>query len=62
VKLLILLRKKYSLIKVENIYIDDPELYKTKIKFIEDNRIEDMELTFIEEEYSDGQLVRVIIS
>jgi hypothetical protein len=37
-------------------------LYKTKIKFIEDNSIEDMELTFIEEEYSDGQLVRVIIS
>ena len=37
-------------------------MYKTKIKFIEDNSIEDMELTFIEEEYSDGQLVRVIIS
>ena len=39
---------------------DDPELYKSKIKFIEDNSIEDMELNFTEEEYVDGQLVKVI--
>lgn len=42
---------------------DNPELYKTKIKFIEDNDIEnmeDMELMFSEEEYNErGQLVRV---
>lgn len=40
---------------------DDPELYTTKIKFIEDNDIEDMELTFTEEEYNErGQLVRTV--
>jgi hypothetical protein len=33
---------------------DDPELYKTKIKYIEENDIEGMELTFSEEEYSVG--------
>lgn len=44
---------------------DNPELYKTKIKFIEDNDIEnmeDMELMFSEEEYNErGQLVRVSV-
>ncbi|XP_076442500.1 apoptosis-resistant E3 ubiquitin protein ligase 1-like isoform X1 [Babylonia areolata] len=40
---------------------DDPELYATKIKFIEENDIEDMELTFIEEEYNEqGQLQRTV--
>lgn len=37
---------------------DDPELYKTKIKYIEENDIDGMELTFSEEEYvpgTDGQ-------
>ncbi|WAR20444.1 AREL1-like protein [Mya arenaria] len=33
---------------------DDPELYKTKIKYIEENDIEGMELTFAEEEYLPG--------
>lgn len=33
---------------------DDPELYKTKIKYIEENDIEGMELTFSEEEYCSG--------
>ena len=34
---------------------DDPELYKTKIKFIEQNDIEgDIELSFSEEEYIQG--------
>lgn len=40
--------------------MDDPELYKTKVRFIEENDIDDMELTFMEEEYSDGQLQQVI--
>ncbi|XP_033735725.1 apoptosis-resistant E3 ubiquitin protein ligase 1-like [Pecten maximus] len=39
---------------------DDPELYKTKVRFIEENDIDDMELTFSEEEYCDGQLQRVV--
>lgn len=40
---------------------DDPELYKTKIRYIEENDVSDMELTFSEEEYSEsGQLLRVI--
>ncbi|KAL5008817.1 hypothetical protein ScPMuIL_014398 [Solemya velum] len=40
---------------------DDPELYKTKICFIENNNIDDMDLTFSEEEYStSGQLVKVV--
>ena len=39
---------------------DDPELYKTKIRYIEENDVSDMELTFSEEEYSEsGQLFRV---
>ncbi|KAK7493478.1 hypothetical protein BaRGS_00015378 [Batillaria attramentaria] len=40
---------------------DDPELYTAKIKFIEENDIDDMELTFTEEEYDDkGQLARTV--
>ena len=32
----------------------------TKIKYIEENDVEDMELFFEEEEYKDGKLERVI--
>ncbi|GAB1610051.1 apoptosis-resistant E3 ubiquitin protein ligase 1-like [Argonauta hians] len=39
---------------------DDPELYKTKILFIEENDVSDMELTFSEEVYNEGQLIKVI--
>ncbi|XP_041353724.1 apoptosis-resistant E3 ubiquitin protein ligase 1-like isoform X2 [Gigantopelta aegis] len=40
---------------------DDPEFYKSKIKFIEGNDIDDMELTFSEEEYSpSGHLIKVV--
>ncbi|CAI9739768.1 apoptosis-resistant E3 ubiquitin protein ligase 1-like [Octopus vulgaris] len=41
---------------------DDPELYKTKILYIEENDVSDMELTFSEEEYNEetGQLIRVV--
>ena len=39
---------------------DDPQLFLSKIKFIEDNDVSDMDLTFSEEEYDDkGQLIRV---
>lgn len=40
--------------------MDDPELYKTKVKYIIENDIEEMDLTFSEEEYSpEGHLVKV---
>ncbi|KAJ8308581.1 hypothetical protein KUTeg_013455 [Tegillarca granosa] len=40
---------------------DDPELYKTKVRYIDENPIDDMELTFSEEEYSpEGQLLKVV--
>lgn len=40
---------------------DDPELYTAKIKYIEENEIDDMEMTFVEEEYNDnGQLARTV--
>ena len=39
---------------------DDPDLYLSKIKYILENDVEDMEMYFIEEEYDkDGQLVKV---
>ena len=39
---------------------DDPQLYLSKIKYIEDNDVSDMELTFSEDEYDGkGQLIRV---
>ena len=48
-------------ISVQYFETDDPELYTSKIKFIEENDIEDMELTFIEEEYTErGQLARTV--
>ncbi|XP_061172830.1 apoptosis-resistant E3 ubiquitin protein ligase 1-like [Saccostrea echinata] len=41
--------------------MDDPELYKTKVKYILENDIEDMDLTFSEEEYSaEGHLMKVV--
>ncbi|KAK3702762.1 hypothetical protein RRG08_042746 [Elysia crispata] len=40
---------------------DDPEYFTTKISYIENNDVDDMELTFAEEVYSaQGQLVKVI--
>lgn len=40
--------------------MDDPELYKTKVKYILENDIEEMDLTFSEEEYSpEGHLIKV---
>ena len=37
---------------------DDPELYKSKIRYIEENDINDMDLFFCEEEYT-GQSLKV---
>ncbi|RWS30289.1 apoptosis-resistant E3 ubiquitin protein ligase 1-like protein [Leptotrombidium deliense] len=40
---------------------DDPDLYISKIKYIVENDVADMELTFTEEEYdNNGQLIRVV--
>jgi len=40
---------------------DDPQFYLSKVKYIEDNDVSDLEITFSEEEYSaDGQLLRVV--
>ncbi|XP_013781434.2 apoptosis-resistant E3 ubiquitin protein ligase 1-like isoform X1 [Limulus polyphemus] len=40
---------------------DDPDLYVSKIRYILENDVEDMELTFTEEEYdNNGQLVKVV--
>lgn len=42
---------------------DDPQFYLSKVKYIEENDVSDLEITFSEEEYSgDGQLVRVNVS
>ena len=41
---------------------DDPELYLTKIRYIEENDVNDMELVFAEEEYEGSSLVRVFIN
>ena len=38
---------------------DDPQLYTTKIKYIEENSVEGMELTFSEDVYVNGKLVDV---
>ena len=40
---------------------DDPELYMTKVCYIEDNDVDDMELVFAEDEYKHGQLDRVCV-
>ncbi|XP_059144171.1 apoptosis-resistant E3 ubiquitin protein ligase 1-like [Physella acuta] len=40
---------------------DDPEFFTTKISYIENNDVDDMELTFAEEVYdTQGQLVKVV--
>ncbi|KAK0178888.1 hypothetical protein PV327_007731 [Microctonus hyperodae] len=40
---------------------DDPDLYLSKVKYILENDVEEMELYFVEEEYDkDGQLVKII--
>ncbi|XP_059473505.1 apoptosis-resistant E3 ubiquitin protein ligase 1 isoform X2 [Neocloeon triangulifer] len=40
---------------------DDPDLYLTKVKYILDNDMEDMDLYFVEEEYDRfGQLLKVV--
>ena len=38
---------------------DDPDLYVSKIKYIEENNVDDMDLVFSEEEYKDGHLDKV---
>ena len=38
---------------------DDPELYISKIKYIKENDVDDMDLSFVEEEFKDGKLEKV---
>jgi hypothetical protein len=39
---------------------DDPDLYLTKVKYILEHDVEDMDLFFVEEEYDRfGQLLKV---
>lgn len=39
---------------------DDPDLYLSKVKYILENDVEEMDLYFVEEEYdNDGQLLKV---
>lgn len=38
---------------------DDPDLYTTKIQYIRDNDVSDLELVFAEEEFSDGGTAQV---
>lgn len=40
---------------------DDPDLYLSKIKYIEEHDVDGMDLYFVEEEYcSNGQLIRTV--
>ncbi|XP_064420953.1 apoptosis-resistant E3 ubiquitin protein ligase 1 [Latimeria chalumnae] len=39
---------------------DDPEFYKTKVCYILNNDVSEMELTFAEEKYKSGQLEKVV--
>ncbi len=39
---------------------DDPDLYATKICYIEQNSVEGMDLVFSEEVYKDNQLEKVL--
>ena len=48
----------YLFIYFQYFETDDPELYKSKICYIEENDINDMELFFCEEEYT-GQSAKV---
>ena len=43
----------------QNFEQDDPELYVSKVKYIEENSVEDMGMTFSEEEYVEGKLDKV---
>ncbi|XP_014609312.1 PREDICTED: apoptosis-resistant E3 ubiquitin protein ligase 1 isoform X5 [Polistes canadensis] len=46
--------------KVKYFEQDDPDLYLSKVKYILENDVEEMELYFVEEEYDkDGQLLKV---
>ena len=47
-----------TLIYFQYFETDDPELYKSKIRYIEENDINDMDLFFCEEEYI-GQSIKV---
>ena len=53
---------KISLVVLQYFEQDDPELYLTKIRYIEENDVNDMELVFAEEEYEGSSLVRVFIN
>jgi hypothetical protein len=45
---------------IQHFETDDKDLYRSKIKYIEENDPADLDITFVEEEYnSDGQLVKV---
>jgi hypothetical protein len=39
---------------------DDPDLFTTKIKYILENDVEDMEMVFAEEQYSEGGKVEEV--
>ncbi|KAK2167204.1 hypothetical protein LSH36_31g04034 [Paralvinella palmiformis] len=39
---------------------DDPDLYTQKICYIENNDVDDLDLTFSEEEFYDGKLIKVV--
>lgn len=50
-----------SLYTVQYFEQDDPDLYLSKVKYILENDVEEMELYFVEEEYDkDGQLLKVV--
>jgi len=47
------------LISFKHFASDDRDLYSTKVKHILENDITDMELTFSEEVYENGELIKV---
>lgn len=50
----------FKLIGVQYFEQDDPEFFLGKVKYLLDNDVLEMELTFSEEEYStSGQLIKV---
>ena len=55
-------KNNISIVVMQYFEQDDPELYLTKIRYIEENDVNDMELVFAEEEYEGSSLVRVFIS
>ena len=52
----------YGIFIIQYFEQDDPDFYITKIKYIEENNVDDMELVFAEEEYTNGQLTKVKFS